>query len=258
MSTLSKATKLSEKRPPLRTCLFGPPGGGKTKLACTAPKPLLLDVEGGAITLDNHPELLAAVDVLQVPNFDTVMDVIFEFREETADSKKYETVVVDTGTELQAILLSDILRKKHSKDENRNPYAAQQLDYKENTEMLRRMIVAFRDLSVNFIIVAHDITDKDGDDGKIYTRPAFTPKLAGTVKGLMDVQAYLTADTDQEGEVVRRLQVHPANNIQAKCRVGGLPVIIEDPHFDMLIRANAEDTQKAETTINTIEKEEAA
>ena len=93
MSTLSKATKLSEKRPPLRTCLFGPPGGGKTKLACTAPKPLLLDVEGGAITLDNHPELLAAVDVLQVPNFDTVMDVIFEFREETADSKKYETVV---------------------------------------------------------------------------------------------------------------------------------------------------------------------
>lgn len=240
MSTLDRAAPLSAQTPPLRACLFGPPGGGKTTLAATAPKPLLLDVEGGARSLLNIPELRDTV-VLPISSYGEVEDVIWEFRESDSLKEEYETLILDTGTELQAMLLSEILKNKHQKDSSRNAYAAQQLDYKENTEMLRRMIVAFRDLHMHIIIVAHSIEEKDESDGRIYTRPAFTPKLAGTVKGLMDVQGYLTADVNKEGERKHFLQVHPANNVQAKCRVGGLPVVIENPTMDMLIKANTEE-----------------
>lgn len=239
MSVLSKAAPISLQPPPLRACLFGPPGAGKTVLAAGAPKPLLMDVEGGARSLMNH-ESLRDTTVLPISAYKEIEEVIWEFREDEALKEKYETLIIDTGTELQAMLLSQILKEKNLKDSSRNAYAAQQLDYKENTEMLRRLIVALRDLQMHVIIIAHSIEDKDESDGRIYTRPAFTPKLAGTVKGLMDVQGYLTAGANKQGDVERFLQVHPANNVQAKCRVGGLPVVIKNPSMDMLIKANIE------------------
>lgn len=243
MSILDKAKPLSDSTPPLRTCLFGPPGGGKTTLAATAPKPLLLDVEGGARSLLNMPGLRDTT-VLPIASYQEVEDVIWEFRESAALKEEYETLILDTGTELQAMLLSEILKDKNRKDSSRNAYAAQMLDYKENTEMLRRMVVAFRDLHMHIILIGHSIDDKDESDGRIYTRPAFTPKLAGTIKGLMDVQGYLTADVTKEGERTHYLQVHPANNVQAKCRVGGLPVVLENPSMDMLIKANLNTEEK--------------
>lgn len=240
MSILGKIATVSEKPPPLRACLFGPPGAGKTTFAARAPKPLLLDVEGGARSLMNFPEL-RDTSVLPVSSYRDVEDTIWEFRESDELREEYKTLILDTGTELQAMLLSDILKEKNRKDSSRNAYAAQMLDYKENSEMLRRMVVALRDLQMNIIIIAHSSESKDDSDGRIYTRPGFTPKLAETIKGLMDVQGYLTADVSKEGERTHYLQVHPANNVQAKCRIGGLPVVIENPTMDMLIKANTEE-----------------
>jgi phage nucleotide-binding protein len=242
MSILDKIATVSDRPPPLRACIFGPPGAGKTVLSAGAPKPLLLDVEGGARSLMNHPGLKDTA-VLPIQSYTDVEDVIWEFRQDESLKETHETIIIDTGTELQAMLLSEILKEKNKKDSSRNAYAAQQLDYKENTEMLRRLVVALRDLQMHVIIVAHSIEDKDESDGRIYTRPGFTPKLAGTIKGLMDVQGYLTADVTKEGERKQFLQVHPANNVQAKCRVGGLPVVIENPDINMLIKANQEETE---------------
>lgn len=243
MSVLDKIASISDKAPPLKACLYGPPGSGKTVLSAQAPNPLVLDVESGARSLLNH-EWSKDTKVVPISAFKEIEDLIWAKRNGDPKLEPYETWVIDTLTELQAVLLSDLVRAKHERDTSRNAYAAQQLDYKENTEMLRRMVVALRDLPINIILIAHAVADKDESTGRISVRPALTPKLAQTVKGLMDVQGFLLADTDAEGNFAQTLQVHPANNIEVKCRVGGLPPIIENPRFDMLIKANAESAKE--------------
>lgn len=234
MSVLSKMGNLQEKPPFTQGVLYGPPGAGKTVLAAGAPAPLLLDVENGSRSLLNH-EWTKSVIRIPIAKFEEIEELVWEKREDKPELAPFKTWIIDTHTELQSSLLSQIVKEKNQKDSSRNAYAAQQLDYKENTEMLRRLVVALRDLPINVIYIAHAAEAKDESDGKIYTRPAYTPKLAETMKGLVDFQGYLTAETNKEGETVRYLQMHPANNIQAKCRIGGIPTIIENPTMDMLI-----------------------
>lgn len=241
---LSNLKPISEESPPLKVCLYAPSGAGKTVLAAGAPKPLLLDVEKGSRSLLNHRDV-EDTRVFPVGNFSQVEDVVWEFREKPELADQYETIIVDTMTELQAMNLSAILAEKHRKDSSRNAYTAQMIDYKENTEILRRLVVALCDLPVNVVLVCHATEVKDESDGRIYIRPAMTPKLAQTVKGLMDIQAYLETEVDNNGKATRTLRTQPGARIDAKSRIGHLPAIIENPTFEMLMKANV-DTGKDE------------
>lgn len=237
MKILSNIQTVKDTVPLLRMSLYGPSGAGKTVLAATAPRPLFLDTEDGSESLRNHDWSKESLRH-RVKNSDDIIEFVQEARANTEMlTDMCETIVVDTLTELSAKDLSKTLLEKNQKDSSRNPYAAQQIDYKENTERLRRIIIALFDLPVHVILISHDRDIKDDGDGRIYIRPALSPKLGETVKGLVSVQGYLKAQTERDGEVRRFLQLQPANQVDAKCRVGGLPAIIEDPNLEMIFKA---------------------
>lgn len=240
MKILDSVEAVKDTNPLLRMSLYGPSGAGKTVLAATAPRPLFLDTEDGAESLRNHDWSQGALRH-RVRNSDDIIAFVQEARGNIEKLQELcETVVVDTLTELSAKDLSKTLLEKNQKDSSRNPYAAQQIDYKENTERLRRIIIALFDLPVNVILISHDRDIKDDSDGRIYIKPALSPKLAETVKGLVSVQGYLKAQTERDGEVRRFLQLQPANQVDAKCRIGGLPAIQEDPSLEMFFKAKVE------------------
>lgn len=254
-SILDRVAPVSESPPAFKMCLFGPPGSGKTVKAAEAPKPLVLDVEGSARSLLNH-SWTRDTPVAPVKSTLELEDLIFDARDGKLD--EYETLIIDTFSELEARSLSERLIARHRIDSSKyDPYTPQMLDYKWNGERLRRLTVALFDLPHNVILVVHDTEQKDDEDGKIYIRPGLAPKLAKTVRGLMHVTGYLTSELTEGGEFRQSLQVHPTGRVQAKCRVGGLPVIIQNPNLEDIFKANVEmPVEEAETIRLEGEEEE--
>lgn len=83
----------------LNVCIYGPPGLGKTTLAFTAAKPLLLDFDQGAHRAANRR------DTVRVAKWEDVASMA------AADLADYDTIVVDTAGRALDALTADIIRR---------------------------------------------------------------------------------------------------------------------------------------------------
>src|SRR5690606_10653581 len=93
---ITKATDTIEVKN-LTVCIYAVPGVGKSTLAFTADRPLLLDFDQGAYRAGNRG------DVVQVSSWDDVVSITAE------DLKPYKTLVVDTaGRALDSLTASII------------------------------------------------------------------------------------------------------------------------------------------------------
>lgn len=82
----------------LNVCIYGPPGLGKSTLAFTAARPLLLDFDQGSHRAANRK------DTVRVNSWADVADI------SASDLEPYETVVIDTAGRALDSLSSDIIR----------------------------------------------------------------------------------------------------------------------------------------------------
>lgn len=233
-SIIDRATSVQESTYYLKCLLYSTPGAGKTKLACESPKALLIDTEHGSRTLKNHPEL-SHVKILKIKTVQDLSDVFWALKD--GEYPEYETIIVDTLSELQKRFLDESLRKNSASNPKADPYVPEGKDYQRNTEQIRRLVMSYRDLDRNIIFTAHEVEEKDDADGIIKVRPALTPKVNQTLYGLMDLIGYLTVTTDAEGKSERKLQVHPSRRVQAKTRIT-FPPIITNPTMKFIMDAN--------------------
>lgn len=87
---------------------YGPPGSGKTPLCNTAPRPVLCHIEPGMVSMKNS----------NVPTWEAkTPSKIFEFFDwifKSNEAKEYDTVCVDSLTEMcEVILRHELLSNKH-------------------------------------------------------------------------------------------------------------------------------------------------
>jgi len=81
--------------------IYGKSGVGKTTLAATAPNPLIIDTEGGTLSLADQE-----IDMVSVRNMEELEDVLKKLKRKRGD--KYETIIIDSGSELAEIVLLDL------------------------------------------------------------------------------------------------------------------------------------------------------
>lgn len=85
---------------------YGPPGSGKTPIVNTAPSPVLLFCEPGLLSMKGS----------NVPAYEgrtvKAVDEFFEWVEKSSDAKKFDTIAIDSVSQMAEICLAEELIKQ--------------------------------------------------------------------------------------------------------------------------------------------------
>ncbi len=207
----------------------GDPGAGKTWLLGTADEVpemcpvLIIDTEGGTLTIRDRN-----VDVVRVSSYEDIQKVVLFLRRDAG--KTYRTVGVDSLTELQKLIMAEIVRAEYQlKPDRHDPDIPEQRDWGKNSERVRKIVRAIRDLPVNAIFTT--LSKEVGDEGSSIreVKPALPGQLANEIPGFIDVVGYLQVarvneqGVDGDGKTIRskvlvRRLIFEADRITAKDR----------------------------------------
>lgn len=158
----------------LKVLLYGHSGMGKTRMAATFPRPLFLDLEGGMRST------IKVKEVLRYPSNPKeevhTLDQVKEFYKLVKQTKvpDFDTIVVDTLTELQVLVSKNVLGKY---DANRQ-YDDQMTmaDYGKANRDFLNIIRLFLKLPYHIVFTAHAIQT---DDPEQQLFPKFVGKQIG-------------------------------------------------------------------------------
>ena len=157
-------------------CLFGRPGICKTSLAFSAPKPLLLDFDGGAHRAVNRR------DTLRITSWDDVVELMA-----TPEAiEPYDTFVVDTVGRALDVITADIAKT----DPKKAPGGVLGLQgYGVLKTRFRQWMATLRSHGKDVLLIAHDREEKDGDTTIV--RPDIIGASLGEVMRIADFVGYL-------------------------------------------------------------------
>lgn len=191
----------------INVMLFGQAGMGKTTLALSAPKPLLLDFDGGVKRVNlSH---LEGVGVVQVTRWQDVLEVLGE------DLSAFESIVVDTVGKMMDFIIS-------YKCGTRQPSLRDWGGINAEFSNFCRIVGS---LGKNVIFVAHRDTRKEGDD--IMYIPSLREKNYNSIVTELDLLGYMET-RNVGGRVTRTITFDPTNRNDGK-NTCGLPGIMQIP-----------------------------
>lgn len=141
---IKKPNELTFEDKKLSMIIAGVPGIGKTTLALSSPKPLLIDLDKGVSRVEAR--------------FRTDTDVVETYEElvedlKTADLSAYETIVIDTGGKLLE-MLKPVVIAEDAKNGKRDGNLSLQ-GYGSVKRKFREFVNFVRGLNKNLIIVFH-------------------------------------------------------------------------------------------------------
>lgn len=224
---------VAEKLTYINMIIYGDPGAGKTVLAGSSDvvpelRPVLfIDVEGGTFSIrERYPD----VEVVRVETWDDMQSIYDEL---FGGKTGYNTVVLDSLSEIQKFSMYTIMEFTVAKDPDRDPDVPSMREWGKNIEQIRKLVRAFRDLPMHTIFTALAKEDKDNKTGAVKTKPSLSGKLANEVAGFVDIVGYQYTKV-MEDEIRRFLLTATTEKYVAKDRSDKLPPTLEDPDMSSI------------------------
>lgn len=198
----------------LKMMVYGQAGAGKTSLALSAPKPLLLDFDNGVKRV-NNAHLDDNVGIVQVGTWQDVLTLITEEREAIA---QYETIIVDTIGKMMDFIIAYRCGGRTPRIQD---WGTINNDFKAFTQLLS-------ELKKNVIFVAHRDTRKEGEQTVFI--PSLREKNYNSIVTELDLLGYLEMRAEN-GVVKRTLTFNPTDRNDGKntCNLPGainVPTVI--------------------------------
>lgn len=202
MSLIKKSNELTIPST-VKMMIYGQAGMGKTTLALSAPRPLLLDFDGGVKRVNMAH--LDGVDIVQVTSWQDVQQVLQE------NLSAYQTIVVDTIGKMMDFIIT-------YKCDTRQP---QIRDWGGINAEFSWMTRTLSSLNKNVVFVAHRDTRKEGDDTVFI--PALREKSYNSIVTELDLLGYLEMK-NENGVQRRTITFDPTSRNDGKntCNLPGI------------------------------------
>lgn len=207
----------------VKVLVYGPAGAGKTVLMATAPNPLLISAESGALSLRQanlerlygvgNPHICYNMPMIEIKTVEDLTDA-YNWVATNPQAQGFQTICMDSISEIAEVVLNNA--KRQVKD----PRQA----YGELIEKMENVIRLFRDLpNKNVVISAKMEPTKDELTGVVKYGPAMPgAKLAVKLPYFFDEVFRLGIGQTPQGEKYRFLQTQPDLQFEAKDRSGAL------------------------------------
>lgn len=206
---------------------YGRSGTGKTTLAATFPKPLLLlDVNdrGDDSVLD-----VEDIDIRDIREWD---DFELTYWYITQHPDEYRTIVIDTMSQLQGVCINHVLSEKNKDSERAGEWGVMtKQEWGQVASLMKIWITRLRDLPMEVVFVAQDRTfnlDEEGDPEQMLD-PEVGPQLMPSVVKHLNAAVHMIANTFiREKITVRKVgnKKREVKRIQFCARIGPNPVYI--------------------------------
>lgn len=244
-----KAISASKK---FRSVVFyGRSGTGKTTLACSFPKPLLLlDIR------DEGTDSIADVEdvtIRELESFEEFEDMYWWL---TKHPGEFNTVVIDTVSQLQAMLLREFHQGKKKKGAAGDWGSLSRRDWGDIAAIMKEWFDNYRDLTregMNVVFIAQDrvfnVDDDDSDiEGEI--QPEVGPQLMPSVAKALNASVGVIGNTtilieeevgknDKKRERAKyALRIGPSPSYVTKVRKPKgimVPRLIYDPNYEKIV-----------------------
>lgn len=221
MGLIKKSNEIAIQRN-VKGMIYGQAGMGKTTLALSAPKPLLLDFDNGVKRV-NNAHLNDTIGIVQIHNWQEVVQLL----ENEKDSlKDFDTIVVDTIGKMMDFIIS-------YRCGGRNPRVQ---DWGTINNDFKWFVSSLSLLNKHIIFVAHRDSRKEGDDTVFI--PALREKNYNSIVTELDLLGYVEMK-NENGVQKRTITFDPTSRNDGKntCQLPGQMII---PN---IIDANGQPTQ---------------
>lgn len=222
--------------------IYAKPGDGKTYLAATAldvpslGNVLFLDVDNGLLSIAERGDKVKHVPITSSADFEAAVL-------ELASPKgiaEYQTVVVDSVSELAAIALQEVMKAAVDKGGRRdNVDQSELLDFKISGQKLLRLLGLAKKLPQTVIFTAKEqrVVPQDanglpiagGKPTEIF--PSMPKKVRTELAGFVDLVGFLNVEADGS----RKLYTQAKGPVLAKNRIAGMPAEITNPTMKDLV-----------------------
>lgn len=209
----------------IKAVVYGASGVGKTSLARSVSDSIIISAEKGLLSLVDYS--LPYIEVDSPGQIDEVYRYLLK-------DKEYETVFLDTVSEIGEVLLTDFLLTGNSEG---GPVKDARQAYRMMAEAMMPMIRKFRDIpSKNIIFLSKMEIKEDEENGIMLYRPMIPGQvIKNQLPYMFDGLWMMDIMKDKDKNDVRVLQTGASRGKYCKDRSGKLDMY-EPPNIDAIFK----------------------
>lgn len=234
---------VKEAEPYVKILVYGRNKQGKTRFAATAPNVLIVDInEKGTRSVRNYP----GAKVFHVRAWEDLTHVYWFLRE---GNHNFESVVIDTITNMQHLCMKHVLGEAEDRDPNREPNMPDRRAWGKLSELMKPLLYNFRNLPMHVVFVAQERVLAEEDEGIQERVPDLSPGTRGVAMGSVDLigriyqkEVRVVKGKKESSKWETRMLVGPHDEYATGGRTISLGRIIRNPSVPQIIEAmNEED-----------------
>lgn len=234
---------IQEASPYVRLLVYGKNGKGKTRLAASFPKTLIIDVnEEGT----RSAREFTGTKVFPCRKWEDIAAIYWYLQR---GDHPYESVAIDTLTALGDMALSRALKDNYERDPNKDPKSPKIQDWNKSKQFMEGIILQFRNLPMHVIFTCQEKKTGNAEEGEdVVTVPKLQTAVQGIAMGAVGIVGRLyqkevktkTKRGKRRTRWITCMLVGPHEEYESKDRTAGSGVlgrIAVNPTGEMIIKS---------------------